>query len=107
VGGAIIGVRPDVQYFKFPFADSVQYWRTKWFYVKDQKSFEEQQYGLATFDPKKKLKKLKTWDQLPTEAELTKTEPLMTRNTKLKTTMNKEMNDVQLIAYFLEFASNP
>jgi hypothetical protein len=48
VGGALIGVHPDAQYFKFPFADSVQHWSTKWFYIKDQKSSKEQQYGLAT-----------------------------------------------------------
>jgi hypothetical protein len=73
VGGDIIVVRADAQYFKFPFADSVQHWRTKWFYVKDQKSSEGQEYGLAPFDPKKELKKLKTWDQIPSKAELTET----------------------------------
>jgi hypothetical protein len=39
VGGALIGLCLDAQYFKFPFADSVQHWGTKWFYVKDQKSY--------------------------------------------------------------------
>jgi hypothetical protein len=99
VGGAIIVVRAYVHYFKFPFVDSIQHWSAKWFYVRDQKSSEEQQYGLAPFDLKKKLKKLKTWDQISSEAEL---EALMTRIMKLKTAVNKEMNGVQLIAYFLQ-----
>jgi hypothetical protein len=62
---------------------------------------------LAPFDPKKKLTKLKIWDQFPSEAELAETEPLMTRITKLKTIVNKEMNGVQLIAYFLQIRIQP
>jgi hypothetical protein len=53
IGGAIIVVRSDAQYLKFPSADFVQHWRNKWFYFKDQKSFEAQEYGLAPFNPKK------------------------------------------------------
>jgi hypothetical protein len=94
MGGAIISLLADAQYFKLRMADYVQHWRTKWFYVKDQKSSEEQQYGLTLFDPKKELKKLKTWDQIPSEAELAETEPLMTWVMKLKSTVNKEMNGV-------------
>jgi hypothetical protein len=78
VGGAIIPVHPEAKYFKFNMADSVQGWRIKWFCIKDQKSPEEQQYGLAPFDPTKEVKKLKSWDQLPTEAGLEESEPLMT-----------------------------
>jgi hypothetical protein len=107
VGGAIIVVCADAQYFKFPLADSIQHWRTKLFYVKDQKSCESQQYGLAPFDPKKELKKLKTWDQLPSEVELVEMEPLMSRIVKLKSTVNKEMNGAQLIAYFLRLRIQP
>jgi hypothetical protein len=42
VGGAIISVRLEAKYFKFKIADSVQVWRIKWFYIKDQKSSEKQ-----------------------------------------------------------------
>jgi hypothetical protein len=38
VGGAIISVHAEAQYFKFQMAKSVQNWPTKWFYIKDQKS---------------------------------------------------------------------
>jgi hypothetical protein len=34
-------------------------------------------------------------------------EPLMTRITTLKTTLNKEMNGVQLIAYFVRIRIQP
>jgi hypothetical protein len=81
VGGAIISVRTQAKYFKFQMADSVQNWRTKWFYIMDIKSSEEQKYGLAPFDPTKEVKNLKTWDQLPSAAYF---------------------NGVQLIAFFLQ-----
>jgi hypothetical protein len=71
-------VRADVQYFQIPLCGFCLALTTKWFFVKDQKSSEEQEYKLAPFDPKKELKKLKTSDQLPSEAELVETEPPMT-----------------------------
>jgi hypothetical protein len=45
-------------------ADSVQNWRQKWFYIKDQKTVESDLYGLAPFDASKRLKKMKSWDAL-------------------------------------------
>jgi hypothetical protein len=107
VGGAIIVVRADAQFFKFRFADSVQNWRNKWFYVKDQKSSEAQEYGLAPFDPKKQLKKLKSWDQLPSDVEFVEKDSLMTRIVKLNTAVNKEMNGLQLIVYFHRIRIQP
>jgi hypothetical protein len=54
---------------KFEMAKSVQNWRQKWFYIKDQNSSEFDEYGLAPFDLAKSLKKLKSWDALPIETE--------------------------------------
>jgi hypothetical protein len=62
---------------------------------------DQQLYGLAPFDPKKELKKLKTWDPILSEAELEETEPFITRIIELKSVVKKEMNGVQLFAYFL------
>jgi hypothetical protein len=39
-------------------AQSVQGWRQKWFYIKDQKFSDSNQYGLAPFDASKGLTKL-------------------------------------------------
>jgi hypothetical protein len=50
-------------------AQSVQGWRQKWFYIKDQKTSEFDEYGLAPFDANKILTKLTTWDALPTEVK--------------------------------------
>ncbi|KAM0887225.1 hypothetical protein ACQ4PT_029181 [Festuca glaucescens] len=73
-------------------AESVQNWRKKWFYIKDEKT-EEQKFGLAPFDPSKSVKKLKSWDQPLTEAEPKETEPLMARIHTLQTDEGKELSD--------------
>ncbi|KAK1616689.1 hypothetical protein QYE76_022206 [Lolium multiflorum] len=49
VGGVYICVRPEARYFDLNFADSVQGWRKKWLYIKDESS-DAQEYGLAPFD---------------------------------------------------------
>jgi hypothetical protein len=38
IGNAIISIHPEAGYFKLKMVDSVQGWRTKWFYIKDQKA---------------------------------------------------------------------
>jgi hypothetical protein len=43
LGGAVVSVRPEVQYLKFSFAASFQGWRTKWFYIQDRKASPEDQ----------------------------------------------------------------
>jgi hypothetical protein len=70
LGGAVISVRPEAQYLEFSFAASVQGWRTKWFYIQDRKASPEDQYGLAPFDASKEVKKLMSWDALPSDAEV-------------------------------------
>jgi hypothetical protein len=37
LGGAVISIRAESQYIEFSMAASVQGWRKKWFYIKDQK----------------------------------------------------------------------
>jgi hypothetical protein len=39
-------------------AASVQGWRKKWFYIKDQENSSSDQYGITPFDANKELKKL-------------------------------------------------
>jgi hypothetical protein len=58
-------------------AQSVQGWRHKWFYIKDQKSTEYDKYGLAPFDASKSLTKLTTWDALPSNVEFKNINPLL------------------------------
>jgi hypothetical protein len=67
LGGAIVSMRSELHYLEFNMAASVQGWRQKWFYIKDQKAADSDQYGLAPFDANKSLTKLTTWDSPPLE----------------------------------------
>jgi hypothetical protein len=77
LGGAIVSVRVEAHYLEFVMAASVQGWRKKWFYIKDQKISSSDQYSIAPFDAVKDLKKLASWDSPPTEAEMEDIKPLL------------------------------
>jgi hypothetical protein len=62
LGGAVVSVRAEAHYLEFNMAASVQGWRKKWFYIKDQKNSSSSHYGIAPFDANKGLKKLSSWD---------------------------------------------
>jgi hypothetical protein len=71
-------------------AQSVQGWRPKWFYIKDQKSSDSDQYGFAPFDASKGLTKLTLWDNLPFEAKVKNIKPLLARIQGLKSAAGAE-----------------
>jgi hypothetical protein len=77
LGGAVVSVRPEAQYFEFSMAASVQGWRTKWFYIKDRKSSPEDEYGFPPFDASQEIKKLASWDMLPSDTEAEQILPLL------------------------------
>jgi hypothetical protein len=49
LGGAVVSVRTKVHYLEFNMAASVQGWRKKWFYIKDQKTASSDKFGIAPF----------------------------------------------------------
>jgi hypothetical protein len=102
LGVAIVSVHSESQCPKFDMANSDQNWRQKWFYIKYQKSFESDQYGLAPFDPAKSLTKLKSRDALPSKSEVEEIKPLLTQILELKNTTKKELNGTQLMVFFLQ-----
>jgi hypothetical protein len=60
LGSAIVSMRSESQYLTFKMAELLKGWKHKWFYVKDQKTSESDEYGLAPFDANKSLMKLTT-----------------------------------------------
>jgi hypothetical protein len=84
LGGVVVSVRSESHYLEFQMAQSVQGWRQKWFYIKDQKSSNPDQYGFAPFDASKGMTKLTTWDASPSEAEVENIKPLLARIQGLK-----------------------
>jgi hypothetical protein len=100
--GAIVFVRSELQYLEFQMAQSVQGWRQKWFYTKDQKFSNSDQYGLAPFDASKGLTKLTTWEALPSEAEVESIKPLLAHIQELKNASGSGLMGTQLMAFFLQ-----
>jgi hypothetical protein len=101
LGGAVVSVRAESHYLKFNMAVSVQGWRKKWFYIKDQKTASSDTFGIAPFDATKSMTKLTSWDSPPTEAEIEDIKPLLTRIQSLKSATEGELTRTQLMAFFL------
>ncbi|KAK1613783.1 hypothetical protein QYE76_019300 [Lolium multiflorum] len=78
IGGVVICVRPDVEYFDVKFPDSVQGWRKRWLYVREE-SANSVEYNIAPFDGNAKILRRRSWDAEATEEEKTATEALMSR----------------------------
>jgi hypothetical protein len=102
LGGAVVSVRAEVHYLEFIMAASVQGWKKKWFYIKDQKNSSFDQYGIAPFDANKDLKKLSSWDSPPTKAEMEDIKPLLTRIQALKSASEGALLGTQLMSLFLQ-----
>jgi hypothetical protein len=107
LGGAVVSVRAESQYFEFSMAASVQGWRKKWFYIKDQKVSSSDLYGIAPFDAAKTLKKLASWDSPPTEAEMEDVKPLLARIQALKSDDGGSLSGTQLMSFFLQRRVQP
>jgi hypothetical protein len=88
-------------------AASIQGWRTKWFYIKDQKISSFEEYGIAPFDASQELKKLASWDLPPTEAEMEEIKPLLARIQELKGGRGGALSGTQLMAFFLQHRVQP
>jgi hypothetical protein len=107
LGGAIVFVSTEVQNLEFSFAASVQGWRTKWFYIQDRKASPEDQYGLASFEASKEVKKLASWDALPSDVEIAQVLPLLSCIQALKGGQGGALSGIQLMAFFVQCRVQP
>ncbi|KAK1663286.1 hypothetical protein QYE76_051445 [Lolium multiflorum] len=106
IGGVVICVRPDVEYFDVKFPDSVQGWLKKWLYI------HEENHGCAEdnippFDGTEKIYRRRSWDAEATDEEKTATEALMARIHELQSTRGKELSGIQITTYFLRIRVQP
>ncbi|KAK1628475.1 hypothetical protein QYE76_002790 [Lolium multiflorum] len=106
IGGVVICVRPDVEYFDVKFSDSVQGWRKRWLYVHEESS-DSVEYNIAPFDGGAKILRRRSWDAEATEEEKKATEALMSRIHELQNTRGKELSGIQITAYFLRIRVQP
>jgi hypothetical protein len=102
-----VSVRAEAHYLEFNMATSVQGWRKKWFYIKDQKTSSSDHYDISPFDADKDLTKLSSWDFPPKEAEAEDIMPLLARIHSLKSTTGGALSGMQLMAFFLQRRIQP
>jgi hypothetical protein len=88
-------------------AASVQGWRKKCFYIKDQKVSSSDEYGIAPFDASKNMKKLASWDSPPTESKMEDIKPLLARIQALKSGSRGALSRTQLMVFFLQRRVQP
>ncbi|KAK1650459.1 hypothetical protein QYE76_068264 [Lolium multiflorum] len=89
--GVVIYVLPDVEYFDVKFPDSVQGWRRRWMYVREDCP-DSLEYNIAPFDGSAKILRRRSWDAEATEEEKTATEALMSRIHELQNTHGQELS---------------
>lgn len=102
VGGITISIKDKETYFDLEKLDSVQGWRKKWLYVKDQTA-PGQTYGLAPFDPAARAVRQPTWEHELSAAELEVVEPMA----QLVADLKEQMTGLQLIAVFVKRCVQP
>ncbi|KAK1678207.1 hypothetical protein QYE76_039055 [Lolium multiflorum] len=101
IGGVVICVRTDVDYFDVKFPDSVQGWRKKWLYIHEE-SANSVEHNIVPFDGSAKIQRRRSWDAEASEEEKKATEALMSRIRQLQNTRGKELSGVQITALGLE-----
>ncbi|KAK1642099.1 hypothetical protein QYE76_059904 [Lolium multiflorum] len=106
IGGVVICVRTDVDYFDVKFPDSVQGWRKKWLYIHEE-SANSVEHNIVPFDGSAKIQRRRSWDAEASEEEKKATEALMSRIHQLQNTRGKELSGVQITAYFLRIRVQP
>ncbi|KAK1646682.1 hypothetical protein QYE76_064487 [Lolium multiflorum] len=106
IGGVVICVRPDVEYFDVKFPDSVQGWRRKWLYVHED-CRDSSEYNIAPFDGSAKITRRRSWDPEASEEQKAATEALMSRIHELQNTRGKELSGIQITTYFLRIRVQP
>lgn len=106
VGGVGFAVRKEAKYFKFPMRESVQGWRQKWFYIRDQPT-ESQPSGLPKFKDVPEAKAKKSWRNVLTAEEKPIAEELYRRVLELKESGGQTMLGTEIAALFLKRRIQP
>ncbi|KAK1619104.1 hypothetical protein QYE76_024621 [Lolium multiflorum] len=106
IGGVVISIRSTADYFDVKLPDSVQGWRKRWLYIREENDgcLED---NIPPFDGAEKILRRRSWDAEATEEERTSTESLMARIHELQNTRGKELSGIQIIVYFLKSRVQP
>ena len=105
VGGVGFAVRPGIKFFRLPLRESVQGWRERWFYIKDQKT-PDQLYGLQEFVDVPEATPKKTWRNILAAEEKEEAERLYAKVLEIKNFGGQEMLGTEIAAEYHQ-ASGP
>jgi hypothetical protein len=78
----------EVDYFNLRIPENNPFWRTKWFYAKDQPA-AGRTFGLEEFHATSNLRPKLSWGHALTDEEVVTTEPLMQKIGQLRSTPGK------------------
>ena len=106
LGGVGFSVRHDVKYFKFPMRESVQDWRNKWFYIKDEPT-EDHPASFPTFKDELIAKPKKTWANDLSAEEKVIAEDLYQRVQAIRIVGGQTSNGTEIAALFLRRRIQP
>src|SRR4051812_29495458 len=87
-------------------SESIQYWRRRWFYIRDS-TVARQEFGPAPFDPSQKIEPKRSWKNQILDGEVAEIEGLYHRVEDLQLIPDKEVNDVDIIRTFLKHRVQP
>ena len=101
IGSIGFTVHRDIEYFKFLMSESVQNWRKKWFYLKDEEE------SFAPFADVLVAKPKKTWaNEISAEEEVV-VEVLYQKIQKIRMVRNQTSVGTEIVAYFLRNRIQP
>ncbi|KAK1661755.1 hypothetical protein QYE76_049914 [Lolium multiflorum] len=106
VGGVVVCVRSYVEYFDVKFPDSVQGWRKRWLYIREE-HIDSQDYNIAPFHGSEKILRRRSWDAEATGEEKAAKDALRKRIHELQNTRGKELSGIQITAHFLRIRVQP
>jgi len=106
VGSFGVSIRPDVDYFDIRMLESVQGWRKKWFYVRDETN-AAQPHGLPPFEADAEVKKKRSWRHDLSATEAREADQLLAKVKALQETAGMEVTGIHLISTFIRRRVHP
>jgi hypothetical protein len=106
VGGVGFVVRKEVNYFNFPMRESVQGWRSKWFYLRDHPASGHRS-NLPPFEDVLEAVPKKSWQNALTAEEKAIDDKLYEKVLDLKNAEGQTMCGTEVAAVFLKRRVQP
>ena len=106
VGGVSFAIRKEVKYFSFPLNESIQGWKHKWFYLREENASQFRS-TLPTFEGVKEIKPKKSWKNIVSAEENEVVEELYSRVQELMSINGQEMLGTEFAALFVRRRIQP